>query len=69
MKDEFVRMRKLLTRRHQSAGRRVLKLSAADVRNNTQENRDEKLRKEGEKAGLDYALKVLDRACQMEMLS
>lgn len=67
MKDELVRLRKLLTRRHQAANRKVLKLSAADVRNENDDSREERLRKEGEKSGLCFALKALDKICQTEL--
>lgn len=66
-KDELIRMRKLIVRRHQFAGRKAKSLSSRVAQFDVKEEREEMLRKEGELAGLCYALKVLDKTCQTEM--
>jgi hypothetical protein len=66
-KDTLVRMRKLLTRRHMRAIRKIKSLSSRYLAFNQSQDKEEMLRAEGEKAGLCYALKVLDKACQTEM--
>lgn len=67
-KDELVRMRKLIVRKHLSAGRKAKSLSARVLATPVAEERDEMLRLVGEMRGLCYALKVLDKTCQTQML-
>lgn len=64
-RDEFVRMRKLLERRHIQVALAAKRCSARLIATPTQELRDEMLLKEGEKNGICYSMKVLDKACQM----
>lgn len=64
--DQFVRMRKLIARRHMSTTKAIKTLSAKYLKTPHQELLEEQLRKEGEKRGLCFALTVLDRACQLE---
>ncbi len=66
-KDEFVRLRKLLEYKHRAAERGVLKLSKDLVIDVAKEKYEEMLRKQGEKRGLCFAMKALDKACQTTM--
>lgn len=66
-KDEFVRLRKLLEYKHRATDRGVLKLSKDLMLEVVKEKYDEMLRKQGEKRGLCFAMKALDKACQTTM--
>lgn len=65
--DTFVRMRKLIARRHINVTRKIKSLSSRIIKVDLREDREEMTKKEGEKAGLCFALKVLDKMCQTEM--
>jgi hypothetical protein len=66
-KDGLIRMRKLLSRRHINTANKIKSLSNRLIQYNMQADREEMIRKEGEKIGLCYALKALDKTCQTEM--
>ena len=67
MKDEFVRLRKFLERRHMFVSRKIKTLSSDLIKCATSELRQELHAAEGERNGLCYALKALDKACQTKM--
>lgn len=66
-KDNLVRMRKLLTRKHTATIRKIKSISARVISLGLKEDEHEMVKRMGEKEGLCYALKVLDKTCQTEM--
>lgn len=66
-KDELVRIRKLLFRKHKAVITKLKTANARFTRFGLEDDRLEQLKREGEKEGLCYALKTLDKICQTEM--
>lgn len=65
--DSLIRIRTILSKKHISLGRAAKKAALKHLKFGFAEDYQEALVKDAEKKGLCFALKVLDKACQVEM--
>jgi hypothetical protein len=65
-KDKFVRMRALLSRKHTMTVKRISVLELRIAQFGMTADKEELLLRKGERMGTCYALKCLDKACQIE---